>query len=40
MKTGTQHLYIPGPTNVPEAVRRAMLVPMQDHRARISATSR
>ena len=24
MKTGTQHLYIPGPTNVPEAVRRAM----------------
>ncbi|MEI2807281.1 pyridoxal-phosphate-dependent aminotransferase family protein [Albidovulum sp.] len=33
MKTGTQHLYIPGPTNVPEAVRRAMLVPMQDHRA-------
>lgn len=33
MKTGTQHLYIPGPTNVPEAVRRAMVVPMQDHRA-------
>jgi alanine-glyoxylate transaminase/serine-glyoxylate transaminase/serine-pyruvate transaminase len=33
MKTGTQHLYIPGPTNVPEAVRQAMIVPMQDHRA-------
>ena len=33
MKTGIQHLYIPGPTNVPEAVRQAMMVPMQDHRA-------
>ncbi|ESW59411.1 MAG: serine--glyoxylate aminotransferase [Rhodobacter sp. CACIA14H1] len=33
MKTGTQHLYIPGPTNVPEVVRQAMNVPMQDHRA-------
>lgn len=33
MKTGIQHLYIPGPTNVPEAIRQAMLVPMQDHRA-------
>jgi alanine-glyoxylate transaminase / serine-glyoxylate transaminase / serine-pyruvate transaminase len=33
MKTGTQHLYIPGPTNVPESVRQAMIVPMQDHRA-------
>lgn len=33
MKTGIQHLYIPGPTNVPEAVRQAMNVPMQDHRA-------
>lgn len=33
MKTGFQHLYIPGPTNVPEAVRQAMMVPMQDHRA-------
>jgi alanine-glyoxylate transaminase / serine-glyoxylate transaminase / serine-pyruvate transaminase len=27
------HLFIPGPTNVPDAVRRAMNVPMQDHRA-------
>jgi alanine-glyoxylate transaminase/serine-glyoxylate transaminase/serine-pyruvate transaminase len=33
MKTGTHHLCIPGPTNVPEAVRRAMNVTMQDHRA-------
>lgn len=33
MKTGIHHLYIPGPTNVPEAVRRAMNVTMQDHRA-------
>lgn len=33
MKTGIQHLYIPGPTNVPDSVRQAMFVPMQDHRA-------
>jgi alanine-glyoxylate transaminase / serine-glyoxylate transaminase / serine-pyruvate transaminase len=33
MKTGITHLCIPGPTNVPEAVRQAMNVPMQDHRA-------
>ncbi len=33
MKTGIHHLYIPGPTNVPEGVRRAMNVTMQDHRA-------
>jgi alanine-glyoxylate transaminase / serine-glyoxylate transaminase / serine-pyruvate transaminase len=33
MRTGIQHLYIPGPTNVPEPVRQAMMVPMQDHRA-------
>lgn len=33
MKTGIQHLYIPGPTNVPEAVRQSMMIPMQDHRA-------
>jgi alanine-glyoxylate transaminase/serine-glyoxylate transaminase/serine-pyruvate transaminase len=33
MKTGIHHLCIPGPTNVPEAVRRAMNVTMQDHRA-------
>lgn len=33
MRHGTTHLYIPGPTNVPEPVRRALNVPMQDHRA-------
>ena len=33
MRTGTNHLFIPGPTNVPEAVRQAMNVPMQDMRA-------
>ena len=33
MRTGVTHLYIPGPTNVPEAVRQAMNVPMQDMRA-------
>ncbi len=30
---GYQHLFIPGPTNVPEPVRRAMNVPMEDMRA-------
>jgi len=33
MKIGQTHLFIPGPTNVPEAVRQAMNVPMQDMRA-------
>jgi alanine-glyoxylate transaminase/serine-glyoxylate transaminase/serine-pyruvate transaminase len=33
MRTGTNHLFIPGPTNVPEIVRQAMNVPMQDQRA-------
>lgn len=33
MRTGQTHLFIPGPTNVPERVRRAMNVPMQDMRA-------
>ncbi|GAA5125937.1 pyridoxal-phosphate-dependent aminotransferase family protein [Haloechinothrix salitolerans] len=33
VRNGATHLFIPGPTNVPEAVRRAMNVPMQDHRA-------
>ncbi|MEO1379242.1 MAG: aminotransferase class V-fold PLP-dependent enzyme, partial [Pseudomonadota bacterium] len=30
---GFQHLYIPGPTNIPEPIRRAMNVPMEDMRA-------
>ncbi|MHC1557751.1 pyridoxal-phosphate-dependent aminotransferase family protein [Actinomycetospora sp. C-140] len=33
MKIGTTHLFVPGPTVVPEVVRRAMNVPMEDHRA-------
>jgi hypothetical protein len=27
------HLFIPGPTNIPEAVRRAMDIPMEDMRS-------
>ena len=30
---GHSHLFIPGPTNVPEEVRRAMNIPMEDMRA-------
>ncbi|MFD0858200.1 pyridoxal-phosphate-dependent aminotransferase family protein [Roseovarius aquimarinus] len=30
---GISHLFIPGPTNVPEEVRRAMNIPMEDMRA-------
>ena len=33
MRTGITHLFIPGPTNVPDTVRMAMNVPMQDQRA-------
>ena len=33
MRTGFNHLFIPGPTNIPEPVRQAMNVPMQDMRA-------
>lgn len=33
MRTGLAHLFVPGPTNIPEDVRRALVVPMQDHRA-------
>lgn len=33
MRTGQTQLFIPGPTNVPEQVRQAMNVPMQDMRA-------
>jgi len=33
MRTGINHLFIPGPTNVPEVVLQAMNVPMQDQRA-------
>ena len=30
---GTKSLFVPGPTNIPETIRRAMDVPMEDHRA-------
>jgi alanine-glyoxylate transaminase / serine-glyoxylate transaminase / serine-pyruvate transaminase len=30
---GHAHLFIPGPTNIPEAVRQAMNIPMEDMRA-------
>ncbi|MCQ0987832.1 aminotransferase class V-fold PLP-dependent enzyme [Jiella marina] len=33
MKHGIRQLFIPGPTNVPDKVRRAMNVPMEDQRA-------
>jgi len=33
MRTGQTQLFIPGPTNIPESVRQAMNVPMQDMRA-------
>jgi alanine-glyoxylate transaminase/serine-glyoxylate transaminase/serine-pyruvate transaminase len=33
MQTGLAHLFIPGPTTLPEDVRRAMAVPMPDHRS-------
>ncbi|WP_139802369.1 aminotransferase class V-fold PLP-dependent enzyme [Aurantimonas sp. 22II-16-19i] len=33
MKHGITQLFIPGPTNVPDRVRRAMNVPMEDQRA-------
>ena len=33
MLTGLSHLFIPGPTNLPDCVRRAMCAPMPDHRS-------
>ncbi|MEO0747658.1 MAG: serine--glyoxylate aminotransferase, partial [Pseudomonadota bacterium] len=30
---GFQHLFIPGPTNIPEPIRQSMNVPMEDMRA-------
>ncbi|RWE32424.1 MAG: serine--glyoxylate aminotransferase, partial [Mesorhizobium sp.] len=30
---GYTHLFIPGPTNIPEEVRQAMNLPMEDMRA-------
>jgi alanine-glyoxylate transaminase / serine-glyoxylate transaminase / serine-pyruvate transaminase len=33
MRYGRNHLFVPGPTNVPHSVLSAMHVPMEDHRA-------
>lgn len=33
MSNGVTHLFIPGPTNVPDAIRAAINVPMEDHNA-------
>jgi len=33
MQTGFHALFIPGPTNMPDRLRRAMDVPLEDHRA-------
>ena len=30
---GHNHLFIPGPTNIPEQVRQAMNLPMEDMRS-------
>ena len=30
---GTKSLFVPGPSNVPEGIRKAMDIPMEDHRA-------
>jgi len=30
---GRNHLYIPGPTNVPNEILSAMHIPMEDHRS-------
>ncbi len=30
---GRNHLYVPGPTNTPERILRAMVVPQEDHRS-------
>ena len=30
---GVRGLFVPGPTNIPDSVRKAIDVPMEDHRA-------
>ena len=32
-RPGRNFLFVPGPTNVPERILRAMHVPMEDHRS-------
>ena len=39
-KSGRHFLQIPGPTNIPDRVLRAIDQPTVDHRARISPSSR
>lgn len=33
MKNGYSGFFVPGPTNIPDSVRRAMDIRMEDHRA-------
>ena len=35
MAAGRNFLFVPGPTNVPDRVTRAMMVSMEDHRSPI-----
>ena len=35
MAAGRNFLFVPGPTNVPDRVMRAMMVSMEDHRSPI-----
>ena len=32
-RPGRNHLFVPGPTNIPDRVQRAMIVPSEDHRS-------
>ena len=32
-RAGRNHLFVPGPTNIPDRVQRAMMVPSEDHRS-------
>ena len=33
--SGRNHLFVPGPTNVPDSILNAMHVPMEDHRSSV-----
>ncbi len=33
--SGRNHLFVPGPTNVPDSILSAMHVPMEDHRSSV-----
>ena len=32
-RAGRNHLFVPGPTNIPDRIQRAMMVPSEDHRS-------